>query len=83
MVPIFSLCAAANSISCGRRAMVPSSFITSQITAAGVSPASCARSHPASVCPARTSTPPGCATTGKMWPGCTMSAGLASRATAA
>ena len=60
------------------RAIVPSSFMISQITAAGVSPAIRARSHPASVWPARTSTPPGCAITGKMWPGCTMSAGFAS-----
>ena len=65
------------------RAIVPSSFMISQITAAGVRPAIRARSHPASVCPARTSTPPGCAITGKIWPGCTISAGLASGATAA
>jgi hypothetical protein len=45
----------------GRRAIVPSSFMISQITAAGVSPARAARSHPASVCPARMSTPPSCA----------------------
>ena len=51
----------------------------SQITAAGVSPASCVRSQPASVCPARISTPPACATSGKTWPGWTMSVGFAWR----
>ena len=40
---------------------MPSSFITSQITPAGFSPASRARSTAASVCPARSSTPPGAA----------------------
>ncbi len=63
--------------------MVPSSFITSQITAAGSRPAMRARSQPASVWPARISTPPSCACSGKMWPGCTRSLGRASRATAA
>ena len=53
----------------GSRAISPSSFMISQITAAGVRPASRARSQPASVCPARTSTPPCCAISGKMWPG--------------
>ena len=55
----------------------------SQITAAGVRPARSARSQPASVWPARTSTPPFCAMIGKMWPGWTMSAGLACFAVAA
>jgi hypothetical protein len=58
MVPIFSPCSAANSCRSGRRAMVPSSFMISQITAAGVQPAMAARSQPASVWPARISTPP-------------------------
>ena len=62
--------------------MVPSGLRISQITAAGVRPAMAVRSQPASVWPARTSTPPGTARTGKMWPGCTRSDGLASRATA-
>jgi hypothetical protein len=57
----------------GRRAMVPSSFMISQITAAGEQPAMPARSHPASVWPARISTPPSAACSGKMWPGCTRS----------
>ena len=47
-----------------------------------VTPASRARSHPASVCPARVSTPPGCAMIGKMCPGCRKSSGLALGATA-
>ncbi len=45
----------------------------SQITPAGFSPASRAMSTAASVCPARTSVPPSRATSGKMWPGVTMS----------
>ena len=63
--------------------MVPSSFMISQITAAGEQPAMAARSQPASVWPARISTPPSTACSGKMWPGCTRSAGWALRATAA
>src|SRR5229473_2127634 len=47
-----------NSIRSGTRAMVPSSFMISQMMPAGISPASRARSTEASVCPARTSTPP-------------------------
>ena len=42
-------------------------------------PASRARSHAASVWPARVSTPPGCAASGKMWPGCTRSSSVAPR----
>src|SRR5581483_8753934 len=74
---------AENSTRSGSRAMVPSSFRISQITAAGVRPASVARSQPASVWPARTSTPPPCAISGKMCPGWTMSSGFAFGATAA
>ena len=48
---------------------VPSSRMISHSTAAGVRPARRARSQQASVCPARTSTPPGCAISGKTWPG--------------
>ena len=55
--------------------MVPSSFMISQITAAGLRPASRARSTPASVCPVRSSTPPGRAMSGNTWPGCTSSSG--------
>ena len=43
------------------RAIVPSSFMTSQITPAGISPARRARSTAASVWPTRSSTPPGLA----------------------
>ena len=55
--------------------MVPSSFITSQITPAGVRPARRARSTLASVWPVRSSTPPSLARSGNMWPGTTMSRG--------
>ena len=58
------------------RAMVPSSFMISQITAAGIRPASRARSTPASVWPVRSSTPPGRAFSGNTWPGCTRSCGF-------
>ena len=50
----------------GMRAIVPSSFMISQITPAGFSPASRARSTEASVWPARPSTPPLRARSGKM-----------------
>ena len=63
--------------------MVPSSFMISQITAAGEQPAMAARSQPASVWPARISTPPSTACNGKMWPGCTRSLNSAFWATAA
>src|SRR2546427_165200 len=62
--------------------MVPSSFMISQITAAGLQPARAAKSQPASVWPARMSTPPSTACSGKMWPGWTRSVGLESLATA-
>ena len=83
MVPIFRPCSAANSCKSGRRAMVPSSFMISQMTAVGEHPAIAARSHPASVWPARISTPPSTACSGKMWPGCTRSCAVAFLATAA
>ena len=57
------------------RAIVPSSFMISQITPAGLRPASRARSTDASVCPVRSSTPPGLALSGKTWPGWTRSRG--------
>ena len=66
MVPIFRPCAAANSSRSGNRAMVPSSFMISQITDAGEQPAIAARSQPASVWPARISTPPSTACSGKI-----------------
>ena len=55
--------------------MVPSSFMISQMTPAGTSPASRARSTAVSVCPARRSTPPGRAISGKRCPGETKSPG--------
>ena len=51
-------CSRATRTSSGMRAIVPSSFITSQITPAGNMPAIVARSTAASVCPARIKTPP-------------------------
>src|SRR5690349_21112383 len=77
MVPIFSLCSAANSSRSGMRAMVPSSRMISHSTAAGVRPARRARSQHASVWPARTSTPPGCAMSGNTCPAWTMSCAVA------
>ena len=58
MVPIFSAWRWAKATRSGRRAMLPSSFMISQITPAGLRPASRAMSTAASVWPARTSTPP-------------------------
>src|ERR671935_108952 len=55
--------------------MVPSSFITSQMTPAGIRPASRARSTAASVCPVRSSTPPARALSGNTCPGWTRSRG--------
>ena len=49
--------------------MLPSGFMTSQMTPAGWQPARRARSTEASVCPVRSSTPPERARSGKMWPG--------------
>src|SRR5690606_26873370 len=83
MVPIFRPCSSANFSSSGRRAMVPSSFMISQITPLGSKPPMRARSQAASVCPARASTPPGWAISGKMWPGLTISSATAFLATAA
>ena len=59
----------------GTRAIVPSSFITSQTTPAGLRPASRARSTAASVWPIRSSTPPRRARSGKTCPGWTRSCG--------
>lgn len=55
--------------------MVPSGSMISQITPAGLKPARRARSTAASVWPARTSTPPSRASSGKMWPGLTTDSG--------
>src|SRR5579883_891873 len=59
----------------GRRAMVPSSFMISQMTPEGLRPARRATSTAASVWPLRTRTPPSRAISGKMWPGVTRSSG--------
>ena len=69
MVPILRPCSAAKICRSGKRAMVPSSFMISQITEEGLHPAIVPKSHPASVWPARMSTPPSTACKGKMWPG--------------
>ena len=58
-----------NSTRSGTRAIVPSSFMISQTTPAGASPARRARSTAASVWPERWSTPPARARSGKTWPG--------------
>ncbi len=60
----------------GTRAIVPSSFMISQITPDGLRPARRARSTAASVCPVRSSTPPSLALSGKTWPGWTRSRGI-------
>ena len=75
MVIILRPYRAASAVSSGSRAIPPSSSITSQITPAGEQPASRARSTAASVWPARRSTPPGIARSGKMWPGRVRSSG--------
>ncbi len=64
------------------RAMVPSSFMISQITPAGLNPANRARSTEPSVWPVLTNTPPFLARMGKTCPGLTMSSGVTSSATA-
>ena len=72
---ILSPCLRAYGTRSGTRAMVPSSFMISQMTPAGLRPARRARSTAASVWPARSSTPPGRAMSGNTWPGCTRSPG--------
>lgn len=59
-------------------AMVPSSCMISQMTPAGSSPASFARSVAASVCPALRRTPPSAVCSGNMCPGFTSASGLVS-----
>src|SRR5215207_646980 len=75
-VTILSLWSFANLASSGTRAMVPSSFIISQMTPAGCSPANLARSTDPSVWPARFNTPPFWAFNGKICPGRARSLGL-------
>src|SRR5918997_1450859 len=64
VVTSLTSCSAENFSRSGTRAIVPSSFMISQITPAGLSPASLERSTAASVCPARCSTPPPLARSG-------------------
>ena len=73
---IFRLNFSATLYNSGNLAIVPSSFIISTITPAGLNPASLAKSIAASVCPVLLKTPPSLAIRGKMWPGFDMSWGL-------
>src|SRR3954454_6635297 len=75
IVTIFSACLWQYAARSSARAIVPSSFCTSQITPAGMSPARRARSIDASVWPVRSSTPPALAFSGCTWPPTTMSSG--------
>src|SRR5215211_573460 len=81
-VTILMPCSLENFSRSGTLAIVPSSFMISQMTPAGLSPARRARSTAASVCPARCSTPPGRAFKGKTWPGITRSSGPVASSTA-
>ena len=67
------MCFFANGIKSLYLAIVPSSFITSHITALGFNFANLEISTDASVCPALSRTPPFFATKGKTWPGETIS----------
>ena len=60
----------------GTRAIVPSSFMISQITPDGIRPARRVRSTAASVWPARSSTPPSFALSGNTCPGWTIPSGF-------
>src|SRR5918995_5673719 len=81
-VTSFTSCSLENFSRSGTLAIVPSSFMISQITPAGFIPASLARSTAASVWPARCKTPPGLARKGKTWPGMTRSSGPVASSTA-
>jgi len=74
---IFKLNFLAMILSLGSRAIVPSSSRISQSTAAGKSPDNLHRSIAASVCPARRSTPPSIARSGKICPGLAKSSAFA------
>ena len=76
IVIISSPCLRANFVSSGTRAIVPSSFMISQITPAGYRPAMRERSTAASVWPARTITPPSRARSGETCPGRARSPGV-------
>ena len=73
-------CSLANTLISPSRIMVPSSFMISQITPAGVSPANTDKSTLASVWPRRSSTPPSRARKGNICPGIAMSVGVVSGA---
>src|SRR5215207_9395491 len=75
-------CSLENLSRSGTRAIVPSSFMISQITPAGLNPAILARSTAASVWPARCRTPPAFARKGNTCPGITMSSGPVASSTA-
>ena len=62
-------CRRAKTFKSGRRAISPSAFMTSQMTATVRSPAMRIKSTAASVWPVRRNTPPSTACNGKMWPG--------------
>src|SRR5215210_2966802 len=81
-VTILTPCSAENFSRSGTRAIVPSAFMISQMTPAGLRPASRERSTAASVWPARCRTPPGRARKGKTWPGMTRSSGSVASSTA-
>ena len=77
-------CCSQNASSSGRRAMSWRSALTiSHSTPTGAQPAMRARSTAASVCPARFSTPPSRASSGKMWPGRSRSSGRVAGSTSA
>ncbi len=63
------LCFLAKLIICGRRAMVPSGFVSSHKIPAGLYPAKRIRSTVPSVWPGLVKTPPARARSGKTWPG--------------
>ena len=73
MLAIFNLCFFANFKRSSSLAILPSSFITSQITELGFILANFDMSTDASVCPALSRTPPLRATSGKTCPGDTIS----------
>ena len=82
MVTISRPCSLAMTSRSGMRAILPSSFIISQMTPLASHPARRARSTEPSVCPVLTRTPPSRARRGNMWPGRARSSGLASGAMA-
>lgn len=68
-------CARAKAATCGNRAILPSSLVSSQSTPHGSRPARVIKSTVASVCPRLSNTPPGRARRGKTWPGRCRSSG--------